>query len=233
MDWRVNKQRVGMMRQDKTRCQEIDHARPWPNKISINVRTNFMKQCLLSRTPRSQFNTTDDSNQVTRKFQNRVTPVNFSWGRPTVVWGWTDLGHQGSMSVFTRNKCYRILVLPRITFTRAYHQSQILTQPTFLGSSCSMGPFWMSWSQKKMLHNQNQISVDFVLAQPFATFMNAITRKWLNQMEDMDWSVNKQRVGMMRQDKTRCQEIDQAWPWPNKISINIRTNLMKHCPLSI
>ena len=39
---------------------------------------NFMKQCLLSRTPRSQFNTTDGSNQVTRKFQFRVTPVNFS-----------------------------------------------------------------------------------------------------------------------------------------------------------
>ena len=119
MDWSVNKQRVGTVRQNKTRCQEIDQARPWPNKISINVRTNLMKQCLLSRTPRSQFNTTDDSNQITRKFQNMVTPVNFSWGRPTVVWGWTDLGHQGSMSVFTRNKCYRILVLPRITFTRA------------------------------------------------------------------------------------------------------------------
>ena len=152
MDWSVNKQRVGTMRQDKTRCQEIDQAWPWPNKISINVGTNLMKQCLLSRTPRSQFNTTDDSNQVTRKFQNRVTPVNFSWGRPTVVWGWTDLGHQGSMSVFTRNKCYRILVLPRITFPQAYHQ--ILTQPAFLESWLSKGPFWMSWSQKKILFYQ-------------------------------------------------------------------------------
>ena len=144
-DWSVNKQPV--------KWWDKKTSRNWPIEISINVRTNFMKQCLLSRTPRSQFNTTDDPNQATWKFQNRVTPVNFSWGRPTVVWGWTDLGHQGSMSVFTRNKCYRILVLPRITFTRAYHQSQILTQPTFLGSSCSMGPFWMSWSQKKMLHN--------------------------------------------------------------------------------
>ena len=75
-----------------------------------------MKRCLVSRTPRSQFNTTEVSNQVTRKFQIRVTPVNFLWGRPTVAWGWTDLGHQGSMSVFTRNKCYLILVLPWITF---------------------------------------------------------------------------------------------------------------------
>ena len=144
-----------------------------------------MKQCLLSRTQRSLCNTTKGSNQVTRKFQIRVTPVNFSWGRPNVAWGWTDLGHQGSMSVFTRNKCYRILVLSRMTFSRKY-QSKILTQPTFLGSSCSKAPFWMSWSQKKMLHNQSRISVDFVLAQSFATLMNAITTKWLNQMEDMD-----------------------------------------------
>ena len=118
---------------------EVDQSLPgagqtWAISNAIMVRTNFMKQCLLSRTPRSQFNTTEVSNQVTIVFQIRVTPVNFSWGRPTVAWGWTDLGHQGSMSVFTRNKCYRILVLPRITFSRAYHQSQILTQPTFLGS---------------------------------------------------------------------------------------------------
>ena len=65
-------------------------------------------------------------------FQNGVTPVNFSGGRPTVAWGWTDLGHQGSMSVFTRNKCYHILDLFRITSPH-YHQSQILTQPLFLG----------------------------------------------------------------------------------------------------
>ena len=123
MDWSVNKQPVKWW--DKKR------SRNWLIEISVNVRTNFMEQCLLSRTPRSQFNTTDGSNQVTRKFQFRVTPVNFSWGRPTVAWGWTDLGHQGSMSVFTRNKCYHILVLPRFTFSRAYHQSQILTQPHF------------------------------------------------------------------------------------------------------
>ena len=29
------------------------------------------------------------------------------------------------------------------------------------------------------LHNQNQISADSVLAQPFATLINAITVKWL------------------------------------------------------
>ena len=57
-----------------------------------------------------------------------------------------------------------------------------------------MGPFWMSWSQKKMLHNQTQISVEFVLAQLFATLINAIMAKRLNQMEDMDWSVKKQQV---------------------------------------
>ena len=36
------------------------------------------------------------------------------------------------------------------------------------------------------LHNQTQISAVFVLAQPFATIMNAITVKWLNQTDDMD-----------------------------------------------
>ena len=45
--------------------------------FNIKARTNFMKECLWSRTPRSQFITTDGSNQVTRKFQIRVTPVNF------------------------------------------------------------------------------------------------------------------------------------------------------------
>ena len=74
--------------------------------------------------------TTYGSTQVTRKFQNRVTLV---WGRPTVAWGWTNLGHQGSMSVFTRNKCYLVLDIFRITFPR-YNQSEILTQPTFLES---------------------------------------------------------------------------------------------------
>ena len=92
--------------------------------------SNSVNQCLASRTPRSHFNTTYGSTQVTRKFQNRVTLV---WGRPTVAWGWTNLGHQGSMSVFTRNKCYLVLDIFRITFPR-YNQSQILTQPTFLGS---------------------------------------------------------------------------------------------------
>ena len=44
------------------------------------------------------------------------------------------------------------------------------------------------------LHNQTQISADYVLAQLFAALMNAITVKWLNETEDMDWSVNKQLV---------------------------------------
>ena len=37
--------------------------------------SNSINQCLASRTPRSHFNTTFGSTQVTRKFQNRVTPV--------------------------------------------------------------------------------------------------------------------------------------------------------------
>ena len=32
---------------------------------------------------------------------------------------------------------------------------------------------------------------DFDLEQPFAKPMNATVKKLLNQMEDMDWSVNK------------------------------------------
>ena len=39
---------------------------------------------------------------------------------------------------------------------------------------------------RHQLHNQTQISADSVLAQPFATLMNAIMMKWLNQTEDMD-----------------------------------------------
>ena len=39
---------------------------------------------------------------------------------------------------------------------------------------------------RNQLHNQTQISADSVLAQPFATLMNAIMMKWLNQTEDMD-----------------------------------------------
>ena len=38
----------------------------------------------------------------------------------------------------------------------------------------------------QQLHNQTQISADSVLVQPFATLMNAISVKWLNQKEDMD-----------------------------------------------
>ena len=47
------------------------------------------------------------------------------------------------------------------------------------------------------LHNHTQIFLDFVLAQPFAALMNAITVKWFNHMEDMDWSVNKQHWDKM------------------------------------
>ena len=36
------------------------------------------------------------------------------------------------------------------------------------------------------IHNQTQITEDSVLAQLFATLINAIRVKWLNQMEDMD-----------------------------------------------
>ena len=79
------------LKDETRRCQQ---AWPWPSEIFISVKTNFIKQCLLSRTPRSKFNTTDSSNQVTRKFQIRVTPVNFSWGRPTIAWSWTDLDHR-------------------------------------------------------------------------------------------------------------------------------------------
>ena len=39
---------------------------------------------------------------------------------------------------------------------------------------------------RHQLHNQTQISMDYVLAQLFATLMNAITVKWLNETEDMD-----------------------------------------------
>ena len=63
-----------MMRQDVQKLIKhgLDQA-----KFTSTLETNFMKQCLLSRTPRSQF-TTDGSNPVTRNFQIRVTPVNFS-----------------------------------------------------------------------------------------------------------------------------------------------------------
>ena len=47
---------------------------------------------------------------------------------------------------------------------------------------------------RHQLHNQTHISVEFVLAQLFATLINAIMAKRLNQMEDMDWSVKKQQV---------------------------------------
>ena len=50
------------------------------------------------------------------------------------------------------------------------------------------------------------------LAQPFATLMNAITSKWLIQMEDMDWSVNKQQVKQ----------------WDKKMSTEDDNKLIKH-----
>ena len=59
-------------------------------------------------------------------------------------------------------------VLPGFTFPN-YHQINMLTIIFH-----------------HQLHNQTQISADYVLAQLFATLMNAITVKWLNQMEDMD-----------------------------------------------
>ena len=60
---------------------------------------------------------------------------------------------------------------------------------------------------RHQLHDQTQIFADCVLAQLFATLMIAITVKWLNETENMDWSVNKQLV--KRWEKT-CQQIDQA-----------------------
>ena len=66
------------------------------------------------------------------------------------------------------------------------------------------------------LHNQTQISTNSVLAQPFATLMNAITVDWIIQMEDLEWSENKQWVKtsqMMRQEdvnKLIKHELDQA-----------------------
>ena len=37
------------------------------------------------------------------------------------------------------------------------------------------------------------MSMYSLLGQPFATLTDAIMVKWLNQSEDMDWSVNKQQ----------------------------------------
>ena len=120
------------------------------------VRTNFKKQCLPSRTPRPQFNTTDGSNQVIRKFQIRVTPVNFSWGRPTVAWGWTDLGHQGSMSVFTRNKCYRILDLRRITCSPC-----VSSEPNFNPTKI-FGILVFKWSFLNVLSQKNTFLLNHI-----------------------------------------------------------------------
>ena len=39
---------------------------------------------------------------------------------------------------------------------------------------------------RHQLHNQTHTSMESVLAQLFATLINAIMAKWLNQMEDMD-----------------------------------------------
>ena len=69
-------------------------------------------------------------------FQNGVTPVNFSWGWPIVVWGWTNLAHQGSMSVVTRNKCYRNLDLPRFShfIKQDFNPPNIFRMLVFKGS---------------------------------------------------------------------------------------------------
>ena len=115
-----------------------------------------MKQRLLSRSPRSQINTTDGSNQVTRKFHFRVTPVNFSWGRPTVAWGWTDLGHQGSMSVFTRNKCYRILDLRRITCSPC-----VSSEPNFNPTKI-FGILVFKWSFLNVLSQKNTFLLNHI-----------------------------------------------------------------------
>ena len=108
---------------------------------------------------------TDGSNQVTRKFQIRVTPVNFLWGRPTVAWGWTDLGHQGSMSVFTRNKCYLILVLPWITFYPCTSSEPNFNPTNIFGILVSKGPFWMSYVKKdtfRLNHLARKISTGII-----------------------------------------------------------------------
>ena len=47
---------------------------------------------------------------------------------------------------------------------------------------------------RHQLHNQTQISADYVLAQLFVTLMNATTVKWLNQMEHMDEQATIQKL---------------------------------------
>ena len=71
---------------------------------------------------------------------------------------------------------------------------------------------------RHQLHNQTQISADYVLAQLFATLI--ITVKWLNETEDMDWSVNKQLV--------KRWEKNMSTNWSSEIFINIKkTNFTK------
>ena len=152
MDWSVNKQRVERWDKWSTKWSSMALTKKNFHECLIN----FMKQCLLSRTPRSQFNTTDGSNQVTRKFQIRVTPVNFSWGRPTVAWGWTDLGHQGSMSVFTRNKCYRILDLRRITCSPC-----VSSEPNFNPTKI-FGILVFKWSFLNVLSQKNTFLLNHI-----------------------------------------------------------------------
>ena len=73
---------------------------------------------------------------------------------------------------------------------------------------------------RHQLHNQTQISADYVLAQLFAALMNAITVKWLNETEDMDWSANKQLV--------KRWEKNMSTNWSSEIFINVKkTNFTK------
>ena len=69
-------------------------------------------------------------------------------------------------------------------------QKRIVSAETIRGNTV----FLMMFTHDSQFQNQTQISADYVLAQLFATLMNAIMVKWLNQTEDMDWSVNKQQV---------------------------------------
>ena len=70
------------------------------------------------------------------------------------------------------------------------------------------------------LHNQTQISAFYVLAQLFANLMNAITVKWLNETEDMDWSVNKQLVKRWGK--------DMSTNWSSEIFINVKKQILRN-----
>ena len=71
---------------------------------------------------------------------------------------------------------------------------------------------------RHQLHNQTQISADYVLAQLFATLMNAIRVKWLNETEDMDWSANKQLV--------KRWEKNMSTNWSSEIFINVKKQFL-------